>query len=154
MRQKQTFAGSHQRLHSGGHAPRANAAGAKRYVVGWALDRHDRELLLATITPSYRDVIADHVTLAAGVAADHPLPKAVHAEIVGHVDDGAGVQALVVRIDGTTARPDGSVYHITWSLDPERGRKAAESNDVIRARGWEPLISPIPIRLKPTRFSS
>lgn len=151
MRQKQKFAGG-ERSHSGRSKAHVGESSANRYVVGWALDRHHRELLLATITPSYPNVIADHVTLAAGAAENHPLPKATHAEVVGHVDDNAGVQALVVQIDGTTTRPDGSVYHITWSLDPARGRKAAESNDVIRARGWEPLISPIPIRLKPTRF--
>ena len=34
-----------------------------------------------------------------------------------------------------TDRPDGSTYHITWSLGP--GRKARESNDVLRDQGWE-----------------
>jgi hypothetical protein len=60
--------------------------------------------------------------------------------VVGVADDGAGVQALVVEIGGTTRRPDGSAYHITWSL--ARGRRAAESNDVIRERG-------VPIRRGP-----
>ncbi len=54
--------------------------------------------------------------------------------MVGVADDGAGVQALVVEIGGSTRRPDGSSYHIAWSLGA--GRKAAESNDVIRVRGW------------------
>lgn len=153
MRQKQKFADG-ERVHSNRDAAHTNRAGVQQSVIGWKLDRHDRELLLATITPSYRNIVADHVTLAAGVAADRALPKAAHGEVVGHVDDGAGVQALVVRIDDTTARPDGSVYHITWSLDPARGRKAIESNDVIKALGWEPLIAPIPIRLKPARLSS
>ena len=54
--------------------------------------------------------------------------------MVGVADDGAGVQALVVEIGGTTRRPDGSAFHIAWSLGA--GRKAAESNDVIRERGW------------------
>jgi hypothetical protein len=54
--------------------------------------------------------------------------------VVGVADDGAGVQALVVEIGGTTQRPDGAAFHIAWSLGA--GRKAAESNDVIRERGW------------------
>ncbi len=54
--------------------------------------------------------------------------------MVGVADDGAGVQALVVEIGGSTRRPDGSAFHIAWSLGA--GRKAAESNDVIRERGW------------------
>lgn len=56
------------------------------------------------------------------------------AQVIGHVDDGAGVEALVVAIDGSTARPDGKVWHITWSLGD--GRAARESNDVIARLGW------------------
>ena len=57
---------------------------------------------------------------------------------------------MVVELDGTTDRPDGSTYHITWSLGP--GRKARESNDVLRERGWDPLRSPVDITLEPARF--
>jgi len=56
----------------------------------------------------------------------------------------------VVRIGGTTDRPDGSTYHITWSLGP--GRKAKESNDVIAAHGWTPFAAPIPVRLEPRAY--
>ena len=72
-------------------------------------------------------------------------------EIVGQADDGRGVQAHVVRIGGTTKRPDGSTYHITWSLDRSRGRKPVESNDVIARQGWT-ACPPIPIRFSPARF--
>ena len=54
--------------------------------------------------------------------------------MVGVADDGEGVQALVVEIGGGTWRPDGSTYHVTWSLADGRG--AVESYDVIRERGW------------------
>jgi len=54
-----------------------------------------------------------------------------------------------VQLDGTTDRPDGSTYHITWSLGA--GRKARESNDILREKGWEPL-APIGISLEPARF--
>lgn len=94
--------------------------------------------------------MADHVTL--GRAGTAPEPWAVSAEIVGRSDDEDGVEALVVSIDGTTDRPDGSTYHITWSLDPHQGRKPRESNDVLRARGWTPLPQPIPIRLHPSAW--
>ena len=53
---------------------------------------------------------------------------------VGVADDGAGVQALVVEIGGTTRLPDGSTRHVTPSLAD--GREAVEGNDVIRERGW------------------
>ena len=70
--------------------------------------------------------------------------------MIGRADDGNSLECLVVRIDDTTDRPDGSTYHITWSLG--RGRQARESNDVLRDRGWRPIDAPIPVELEPTRF--
>lgn len=119
-------------------------------VVGWLLDKPDRERLLAQFPPRYDRVVADHVTVAAKVAADTPLPGPVGAEVVGRTDDGAGVEALVVAIDGTTDRPDGSTYHMTWSLGP--GRQARESNDVLAAQGWTPVAPPLPVTLAPARL--
>jgi hypothetical protein len=84
------------------------------------------------------------------VARDSALPGETAGEIVGRADDGDGVEAMVVTIAGTTERPGGGTYHITWSL--ARGRKAKESNDVIAARGWTQLDSPIPITLQPAHF--
>jgi hypothetical protein len=72
--------------------------------------------------------------------------------IIGEVDDGEGLQALVVQIDGTSDRPDGSTYHITWSLDRARGRRAADSNEVIKRLGWQALSTPIPVSLHPARL--
>ncbi len=121
-------------------------------VTGWKLDRNVRAQLLERFPPTWPDVIADHVTLQAGASANEPLPAQEAAEIVGRVDDGEGLQALIVSIDGSTDRPDGSTYHITWSLDRSRGRKAVQSNDVIAERGWEPLPTPVPIHIQPARF--
>ena len=56
------------------------------------------------LTPRYGKVVADHVTLAANVDRDTPLPEAVTAEAIGHIDDDRGVEALVVAIAGSTAR--------------------------------------------------
>jgi hypothetical protein len=119
----------------------------KRHVIGWLLDRGERAELLRRYTPAYPDVIADHVTLSSGAEPQSP-PQDTSAEIVGHADDHAGVQAMVVKIAGTTDRPDGSTYHITWSIDRAKGRKAVHSNDVIRTAGWTALPRPIPISLK------
>jgi hypothetical protein len=101
--------------------------------------------------PVYPDVVAHHVTLEAKALAGVPLPSETMGEIVGEADDGRGVQAIVVRIGGTTDRPGGSTYHITWSVDRSRGRKPVESNDVIRKHGWK-VCAPIPISLKPARY--
>jgi len=119
-------------------------------VVGWSLDRGQRAELLARFEPRYGNVVADHVTLAAKVARDASLPDEVRAEAVGHIYDDQGVEALVVAIEGTTDRPDGSTYHITWSLGP--GRRARESNDVLARAPWQPLREPIPLVLTPARW--
>lgn len=118
-------------------------------VIGWLLAEDDREKLLQQFPPKFEKTVAHHVTLKSEAERD-PLPNDVEAEVVGHTDDESGVEAMVVAIDGTTARPDGSTYHITWSLGD--GRRARESNDVIRERGWQKLDQPIPVKLQPGRF--
>lgn len=117
--------------------------------VGWAVDRTEREALLKRFPPRYPQVVADHVTLKFGVT-DMTLPAETSGQIVGEADDGQGVQALVVAIGGTTDRPDGSTFHITWSLRP--GRKAKESNDVIAEHGWRALEAPVRVSLEPRPF--
>ena len=119
-------------------------------VTGWKLPRGDRERLLQRFPPRYGNVIADHVTLRTGATPETPLPRKPEAEVVGRADDGRSLECLVVELDGSTDRPDGSTYHITWSLGP--ARKARESNDVLRDRSWEPLRAPIKIELEPARF--
>lgn len=115
--------------------------------VGWEVDRHERDALLQHFPPAYDRVVADHVTLKFGATGDRTPPGETQAEIIGFVDDGAGVQAAVVAIDGASHRPDGGVFHITWSLAD--GRRAVESNDVIRERGWTALPAPVPVHLHP-----
>jgi hypothetical protein len=117
--------------------------------VGWALDRGERTALLQRFPPRYPQVVADHVTLKFGDGQAR-LPTETAGEIVGEADDGLGVQAMVVRIAGTTDRPDGSTYHITWSLGP--GRQAKESNEVIARLGWKAFPEPVPVRLEPSSY--
>ena len=119
-------------------------------VTGWKLPRDEREPLLERFPPKYDNVVADHVTLRVGAAPTTTLPLKLEARIVGRADDGKSLECLVVELDGTTDRPDGSTYHITWSLGP--GREARESNDVLRNNGWESIEKPIPVELEPARF--
>ena len=107
-------------------------------------------MLLDRFPPKYENVVADHVTLEVGATPETPLPRKSQAQVVGRADDGRSLECLVVQLDGTTDRPDGSTYHITWSLGPRR--KARESNDVLRDKGWEALPKPIDIELEPARF--
>ena len=128
----------------------AAEAGQGKTVIGWALDREQRKELLQQFPPKFDNVVADHVTLAAKAKQDAALPCERLGEIVGRIDDGEGVEALVVAIDDSTDRPDGSIYHITWSLG--EGRRAKESNDVIARLGWTAIDLPMPVRLVPSRW--
>jgi len=116
------------------------------HVTGWKLAKEDRERLLARFPPKYDEVVADHVTLKIGGTQLPPTPE---AKVVGRAED-ESLECLVVELDGTTDRPDGSTYHITWSLGP--GREAVESNDVLGDKGWTPIDRQIPIELQPARF--
>jgi hypothetical protein len=119
-------------------------------VTGWKLPQVERELLLRRFPPKYEKVVADHVTLRVGATPATSLPNKPQAQVVGRADDGSSLESLVVELDGTTDRPDGSTYHITWSIGPHR--KARESNDVLHERGWSHIDAPIPVELEPARF--
>jgi hypothetical protein len=125
-------------------------AGRGDSVIGWKLDRDQRTELLQQFPPRYPNIDADHVTLTVRASRSALLPEETTGEIVGRVDDGKGVEAMVVRLGGTTDRPDGSTYHITWSL--KDGRKAKESNDVLREHDWHAFDLPMPILLHPAHW--
>ncbi len=125
-------------------------AGTGDSTTGWKLDRNQRRELLQQVPPKFRNAVADHVTLSSRAAPDAPLPQEDEGHIVGRADDGKGVEAMIVSIGGTTDRPDGSTYHITWSL--AEGRRAVESNDILREQEWEMFDLPMPVGLQPARW--
>ena len=118
-------------------------------VIGWTLDPQERDDLLERFPPRFENAVAHHVTLATD-AEGRPLPPPARGAIVGRTDDDQGVEAMVVTIDGDSARPDGSIFHITWSRGD--GRRARESNDVLKDRGWQELDQPVAITLTPARI--
>jgi hypothetical protein len=117
--------------------------------VGWWLPETERVRLLAEFPQQFSTLVAHHCTLKFGVDASYDLPDETHAQVVGEAIDPTGVQALVLRIGGTTSRPGGGIYHITWSLAP--GRKPVESNKVIEKLGWRPA-GPVDVSLVPKFF--
>lgn len=118
--------------------------------VGWELPPSERVRLLNEFPATYSKVVAHHCTLKFGVTSDEPLPTTQEGQIVGVADDLMGVQALVLQIGHTSARPGGGVYHITWSLGT--GRKPVESNQVIARQGFTPVQPAIQVRLTPKFF--
>jgi hypothetical protein len=91
---------------------------------------------LAQMFPAkFGDFIGHHITYAFGVKSDVPLPEVQNIEVVGYAVDPQGIEALVVSVNGTTVRPDGKTFHITWSLDRDAGFKPVHSNDLV-SKGW------------------
>jgi hypothetical protein len=116
-------------------------------TLGWKIEPDCRERLLGLVPPRYRRTVADHVTRRVFHGEDAlPPPAVANARVVGRIDDGEGVEALVVAFDGTTSRPDGGVWHVTWSLAD--GRSAKETNELLSEHAWQPFDGG-PIQLTP-----
>lgn len=122
----------------------------RKGYIGWELSQGVREALLEKFPPAYPRVVAHHCTWKFGIDSTTALPTETSAIVVGWVDDNQGLQALVLSIGGTTTRPDGGTYHITWSLNPPR--KPVESNEVIKQRGWDKVSPPVRFGLVPKFF--
>src|SRR5215216_5632157 len=101
---------------------------AGKCFIGWTLSPEQREMLLRTFPPAYPDVIADHITLDGNADPQSAPPDHAEVTVIGEIDDGDGLQALVAEVNGSTSRPDGGTFHITWSLDRKRGRRPVQSN--------------------------
>lgn len=101
-----------------------------------------RETLKETFPPKFPDVIGHHVTLAFSnrLPDGFTLGETYEITVNGYAHD-ASLEALVVSVEGEAKRPDGKVFHCTWSLDRAEGRKPVDSNAVIAA-GKVALLDP------------
>lgn len=114
------------------------------YYTAYILKKSSRDHLLELFPPKYSKVIAHHVTDQFDVnkntfdKSDARSPL----EVIGYMNNDDGIEALIVSIGGSVVRQDGSIYHITWSLDPEKF-KPKDSNKFIRELGYQNIDSPI-----------
>ena len=110
--------------------------------IAFNLTAASKEAVLNSFPPKFEEVRADHVTFAFGVSSevsDAILPALVPVEVVAYVCD-SSLEALIVSVDGATARPDGSVFHLT--LSRSAGRKSSESNALAQNRSlWQPVVA-------------
>lgn len=113
----------------------------------YLLSQTGRKTLMDIFKPKYSRTVAHHVTVQFGNVTEDSVPDAADIEVVGYIDSGDGLEALVVSVNGAVDRPDGSVYHITWSL--QNGYKPVDSNKVIKKYGYEYLVEPISIETIP-----
>jgi hypothetical protein len=75
-----------------------------------------------------------HVTYSIERGEGHDESK---FEVVGTMDRDS-VQALVVKVGGQLKRPDGLIYHITWSFDRKAGGRPLQSGELLK-KGWVPV---------------
>lgn len=106
------------------------------------LTEGSKQAVLKSFPPKFEEVRADHVTFEFGVstlAGDATLPLPGVVEVVAYVCD-SSLEALIVSIDGATARPDGSVFHLT--LSRSAGRKSSESNALAQNKAlWQSVVA-------------
>jgi len=116
----------------------------------YELTEKSRKVLYIMYRPKYPDFIGHHITEEFGVANDSAPPSTpTLVEVVGYIDDGNGVEGFLVEVDGTSNRPSGGQYHITWSIDRSNGRKPFHTNNII---GDAKKISPVKIDVIPNVF--
>ena len=118
----------------------------KSIMVFLEVEESSRDNLLKHFPPKYHEVIAHHITYK-GPKNNIPTDKD-NFEVVGYTDDGVGLEAVVVAINGDTTRLDGNLYHITLSIDRSKGYKPVHSNDVIKETGFENISPPMRINIK------
>lgn len=113
--------------------------------VALVLNDQTRATLVERFPPKYKDFIGHHITLKFGVPKDTDLPlQPRDVKVVGYASDDS-LEAFVVSVDGKVNRPDGSTYHITWSLDRSKGRKPVDSNKLL-TKGYQKLDNPINVK--------
>jgi hypothetical protein len=120
---------------------------AKSGYMAYTLSSSSRQQLLSHFKPKYPEVICGHVTYKFPAKSTDELPPEVkEAHVVGY-ENGDGIEAVVVEINGSKTRPDGKLYHITLSLDRAKGKKPVHSNDLVNKSYQH--VSPIAIHLTP-----
>lgn len=103
--------------------------------------------------PQFGIVDLEHVTFSFPVGSGGPFPlpppAAKTAEIVGHVL-GDGIECFVVKVNGSKRRPDGGVYHLTYSYS--EGHQPAEANEAIARFAAAPVVPSMWLTLDPRRL--
>lgn len=124
--------------------------------VAYELTPESKVRLLEHFQPMFEKVYAHHITHTFGIKsidADGLLPKLAEDDlvVVGEASNDH-IQALIVEINGSSRRDDGSVFHITWSLDPTTGTKPVHANNLVKNKSTWDYVTPLPISVTPKFF--
>jgi hypothetical protein len=108
------------------------------------VDPVDRNKLAERFPPKFPELIGHHITFRFGVRP-HPdimYGSSVDVMLVGYSCNDEGLEAFTVSVNGSTHRPDGKIYHLTWSLDRSKGFKPVDSGELVRGKS-QPINPPI-----------
>jgi len=121
--------------------------------IAYVLTEASKNELLERFPPKYSKVVAHHVTIQFGVPEGTEPPEMADLRVIGEADSGDGLQALVVSVNGSYRREDGSTYHITWSLEPDK-YKPVDSNKLVNnyEKRWK-VVLPVDIETVPEVLS-
>lgn len=122
---------------------------SKIFYSGWLISEESRETLLFYFGQTHSVLVAHHITEIYNVPENYRKPTATTAKVVGFAED-ERIQALVVEINGSIIRPDGKIYHITWSKIP--GVRDVESNMLLEL-GYDKVAVAIDISIIPEIMS-
>jgi hypothetical protein len=112
--------------------------------IAYNLTDASRDALIKRFPPLFSEVKCHHITVEFGVPDDKKLPSAPNTlRAIAYVSDDAGIECLVVKVDGTVARGDGGTFHLTLSRNADR--QSVESNDIIKNCKWKRLGKAVPI---------
>ena len=118
---------------------------------GWELTLDERRKIYAAIKPVYNDIFWQRLVHEFG--ATEP-PTATSGEVVGWWDKGEGQQLVIFEIDGSLTRPDGHLYHLSWSRDHVKmQRKPLQSWKHPDLTDFQRLDQPFSVVLTPRLFS-
>jgi hypothetical protein len=113
----------------------------------YVLTKAGMKTLLNHIEPNFPDVIAHHVTVNFGIQPSTPIPSPARIVAIGYISDDS-LEAVIVTVNGKSFRSDGKRYHITLSLDYNKGRRPVDSNGLIAGKQFTE-IEPFEIETKP-----
>lgn len=130
---------------------------SKQPYAALQISEESKAQLLAVFPPQYGYIALDHITIQYGTEDKAALINPDTIEVLGRADDGKGIEALLVRIDGQSFRDDGNPWHITLSynkdlpapleLDPYNDAPLADKKDKRKSRPYTAVMSNKLIRL-------
>jgi hypothetical protein len=116
---------------------------------GWLISESSIKKLKNMFVEVHPDFIGHHVTFMFG--KDSELPPEAEISVIGQCITET-IQCFVVEVNGKVARPDSSIYHLTWTIDRSKGAKPVDSNKAILENGFDHFNTSIKIRGTPKIF--